>query len=142
METRIKYIKKEKNGWCYAIQVRKWIFWKTIETYATFEGVERFLNILKDIDDFNSKPKPKSVNKAVYTGYGVRNVLSSGGSFWNLGFFTTYPKKTKHTSSGGIEWVDSCGHALPLISINLPKLFGKEGLEPMKLRITIEQIEE
>ena len=100
-----------------------------------------FLNTLKEIDDFNSK-KPKSVNKVVYEGYGVRNVLSSGGSFWNLGFFTTYPKKTKHTSSGGIEWVDSCGHALPLININLPKLFGKEGLEPMKLRITIEQIEE
>ena len=142
METRIKYIKKDKNGWCYAIQIKKWIFWKTIETYATFEGAERFLNILKDINEFNSKPKPKSVNKAVYTGYGVRNVLSSGGSFWNLEFFTTYPKKTKHTSSGGIEWVDSCGHALHLISIILPKHFGKEGLEPMKLRITIEQIEE
>lgn len=141
METRIKYIKTINNGWLYAVQVKKWLFWKTIVSYASFEGAERFLNTLKEIDDFNSK-KPKSVNKVVYEGYGVRNVLSSGGSFWNLGFFTTYPKKTKHTSSGGIEWVDSCGHALPLISINLPKLFGKEGLEPMKLRITIEQIEE
>lgn len=141
METRIKYIKINKNGWCYAVQVKKWLFWKTIETYASFEGAERFLNTLKEIDDFNSK-KPKSVNKAVYMGYGVRDIISSGASDWKLGFFTTYPKKTKRTSSGGIEWVDSCGHALPLISINLPKLFGKEGLEPMKLRITIEQIEE
>ena len=55
METRIKYIKINKNGWCYAVQVKKWLFWKTIETYASFEGAERFLNILKDIDDFISK---------------------------------------------------------------------------------------
>lgn len=142
METRIKYIKTTNNGWVYAVQVKKWLFWKTIESYASFEGAERFLNTLKEIDDFNSEPKPKSVNKTVYTGYGVRDIISTGGSDWKLGFFTTYPKKTKRTSSGGIEWVDSCGHALPLISINLPKLFGKEGLEPMKLRITIEQIEE
>lgn len=142
METRIKYIKTTNNGWVYAIQVKKWLFWKTIESYTSFEGAERFLNTLNEIDDFNSKPKPKSVNKAVYTGYGVRDIISTGGSDWKLGFFTTYPKKTKRTSSGGIGWVDSCGHALPLISINLPKLFGKEGLEPMKLRITIEQIEE
>lgn len=141
METRIKYIKTTRNGWCYAIQVKKWLFWKTIETYTTFEGAERFLNTLKEIDDFNSK-KPKSANKVVYTGYGVRDIISNGSPDWRLSFFTTYPKKTKRTSSGGIEWVDSCGHALPLISINLPKLFGKECIEPMRLKITIEQIEE
>lgn len=141
METRIKYIKTTNSGWVYAIQVKKWLFWKTIETYASFEGAERFLNTLKEISDFNSK-KTKSVNKAVYTGYGVRDIISNGSPDWRLSFFTTYPKKTKRTSSGGIEWVDSCGHALPLISINLPKLFGKEYLEPTKLRITIEQIEE
>lgn len=143
METRIKYIKTTNSGWVYAVQVKKWLFWKTIESYASFEGAERFLNTLKEIDDFNGKSNSsKSVNKVVYTGYGVRDIISTGGSDWKLGFFTTYPKKTKRTSSGGVEWVDSCGHVLPLISINLPKLFGKEGLEPMKLRITIEQIEE
>ena len=141
METRIKYIKTTKNGWLYAVQVKRWIFWKTIETYASFEGAERFLNTMKEIDDFNSN-KPKSVNKAVYTGYGVRDIISTGSPDWRLSFFTTYPKKKKRCSTGGLDWVDSCGHSLPLISINLPKLFGKECLEPMKLRITIEQIEE
>lgn len=141
METRIKYIKTTNSGWVYAVQVKKWLFWKTIETYASFEGAERFLNTLKEIDDFNSK-KPKSVNKAVYTGYGVRDIISNGMSDWKLSFFTTYPKKKKRCNTGGLDWVDSQGHAVPLVSINLPKLFGKEGLEPMKLRITIEQIEE
>lgn len=139
METRIKYIEKN-NSWYYAVQAKKWIFWTTLKLCSTWLDVENFFNEMKKVDDFNSKTK--SLNKVVYEGYGVRNVSSSGGSFWNLGFFTTYPKKTKYTSSGGIEWVDSCGHALPLISIHLPKLFGKEGLEPMKLKITIEEIEE
>ena len=138
METRIKYIEKN-NSWYYAVQVKKWVFWKTLKLCSTWLDVDNFFNEMKKVDDFNSKSK--SVNKVVYTGYGVRDIISSGEPYWKLGFFTTYPKKTKRCSSGGIEWVDSCGHALPLISINLPKLFGKEGLEPMKLRITIEEIE-
>lgn len=139
METRIKYIEKN-NSWYYAVQAKKWIFWKTLKLCSTWLDVENFFNEMKKVDDFNSKTK--SLNKVVYTGYGVRDIISNGEPDWNLEFFTTYPKKTKRTSSGGIEWVDSCGHALPLISINLPELFGKEGLEPMKLKITIEQIEE
>lgn len=139
METRVKYIKKEKNGWCYAIQVKKWLFWKTIETYATFENAERFLNILEQIDDFNNKPK--FLNKSVYEGYGVRGIFQSGRSYGSLGFFTTYPKKIEG-ADGGVDWSGPPGDVLPLIDIRLPKLFGKECLEPTKLRITIEQIEE
>ena len=142
MERRIKYIKKN-NSWYYAIQVKKWIFWKTIKICSTWLAVNEFFNELEKIEEYNNKNNnPKPVNKVVYTGYGVRDIISNGMADWRLSFFTTYPKKTKRCSTGGLDWVDSCGHALPLISINLPKLFGKEGLEPMKLRITIEQIEE
>ena len=139
MKTRIKYIKKEKNGWCYAIQVKKWLFWETIETYAAFEGAERFLNILEQIDDFNNKPK--FLNKSVYEGYGVRSIFPSGRPNSSLDFFMTYPKKIE-CKDGGVDWSGPHGDVLPLIDIRLPKLFGKECLEPMKLRITIEQIEE
>ena len=85
METRIKYIKTERNGWCYAIQIKKWIFWKTIETYTSFEGAERFLNTLKEIDDFNDKAK--SSNKIVYNGWAVRNVYENTGSAYSISFF-------------------------------------------------------
>lgn len=139
METRIKYIKTNKNGWCYAIQVKKWIFWKTVETYATFEGAERFLNILKDVDNFNVKVK--TLKKAVYTGYGVRSIYESGRPHSSLGFFTTCPKKVED-SDGGVDWSGPHDDVLPLLDIRLPKLFGKECLEPMRLRITIEEIEE
>ena len=138
METRIKYIKTTKNGWIYAIQVKKWIFWKTIESYATFESAERFLNILKDIDEFNSKTK--SLDKIVYEGWAVRNVSKRIGSHNRLEFFRSFP--TKSDSVGDVYWKNDYGSPFSDVQIRCDKLFGKECLEPMKLRITIEQIEE
>lgn len=140
METRIKYIKKEKNGWCYAIQVKKWLFWKTIETYATFEGAERFLNILKDIDEFNGKTK--SLNKIVYDGYAVRNVYENTGSALSISFFNSSVHKRNTGDTPVRRWADCNDNIVPTMEIKAEKLFGKECLEPMKLRITIEKIEE
>jgi hypothetical protein len=140
METRIKYIKTDKNGWCYAIQVKKWIFWKTIETYATFEGAERFLNTLKEIDEFNDKAK--SLNKIVYNGYAVRNVYKNTGIGYSVNFFESYPSRCKSDKQTEMIWRDINGSSTPTMEIKGKKLFGKECLEPMKLRITIEQIEE
>lgn len=139
METRIKYIKKN-TGWCYAIQVKKWIFWKTIETYVTFEGAERFLNTLKEISDFNSKAK--SSNKIVCDGWGVRNVYKNTGSAFSISFFETYPSRRKSDDKSERIWADINGSTTPAMEIKTAKLFGKECLEPMKLRITIEQIED
>jgi hypothetical protein len=141
METRIKYIKTTRHGWCYAIQVKKWIFWKTIETYATFEGAERFLNILKDIDDFNNKTK--SSNKIVYSGWAVRNVYKNTGTAYSISFFNSSVHKRKHNDDTHERtWSDCNDNIVPKIEIKTKELFGKECLEPMKLRITIEQIEE
>jgi len=140
MKTRIKYIKTNKNGWCYAIQVKKWIFWKTIETYASFEGAERFLNTLKEIDDFNDKAK--SLNKIVYNGYAVRNVYENIGIGYSVNFFESYPSRCKSDKQTEMIWRDINGSSTPTMEIKGKKLFGKECLEPMKLRITIEQIEE
>ena len=141
METRIKFIKTTRHGWCYAIQVKKWIFWKTIETYTTFEGAERFLNTLKDIDDFNGKTK--SLNKIVYNGWAIRNVYKNIGTSYSLSFFESYPKRIQVDEKNQIVWGDSINDtSTPTMEIRAKKLFGKECLEPMKLRITIEQIEE
>lgn len=60
METCIKSVKK-KNGWYYAIQVKKyflikkWTFWKTIKLCSTWLQVEEFFNEMEKIDDFNKK---------------------------------------------------------------------------------------
>lgn len=138
METRIKYIKKN-TGWYYAVQIKKWLFWRTIYTDAVFANVEKFIDTLAKIDEFNSESK--SLKTVVYEGYGVRNIFKSGRPNSSLGFFTTYPRK-KEDGNGGVDWLGPHDDVLPLINIRLPKLFGKECLEPMRLRITIEEIEE
>lgn len=137
METRIKYIKTTKNGWLYAIQVKKWIFWKTIETYATFEGAERFLNTLEEIADFNDKIK--SLDKIVYDGWAVRNVFKNSGPAYSIYFFKSLPNRRKSDNDSEIIWKDCNGNIQPTIEIKNKTLFGKECLEPMKVRITIEQ---
>lgn len=149
METRIKYIKKEKNGWCYAIQVKKWLFWKTIEIYATFESAERFLNILEQIDDFNSKTKssnkivPNSSSKIVYEGWAVRNIHNNGNLYSKVHFYTSYPSKKENPKLfNGTIWKDADGFIDPIVEIKGEKFFGEKCLKPMKMRITIEQIEE
>lgn len=138
METRIKYIKTSNNGWLYAVQVKKWLFWKTIETYASFEGAERFLNRMKEIDELNSKIK--SLDKIVYVGWAVRNVSKRLGSHKHLEFFRNFP--TKSNNDGDVYWKNDYGSTFSDVQIRCDKLFGKECLEPMKVRITIEQIEE
>lgn len=140
METRIKYIKKKNNGWYYAVQVKKWIFWKTIYTDAIFANVEKFIDKLSQIDDLNNKTK--YLNKIVYDGWAVRNVYTNVGISQLLNFFTSYPSVRKSDNKSEIIWADNNGNYIPTIEIRSKELFGKECLEPMKIRITIEQIDE
>ena len=149
METRIKYIKTNKNGWCYAIQVKKWLFWKTIETYATFEGAERFIDILSKIDDFNNKTNSsneivsKSLDNIVYEGWAVRNIHHNGDLYSKVNFYTSYPSKKENSNAfNGTLWTNANGYVSPIIEIKGEKFFGDKCLKPMKMRITIEQIEE
>lgn len=138
METRIKYIKKN-TGYYYAVQIKKWLFWKTIYTDAIFVNIEKFIDTLAQIDEFNSKTK--TVNKIVYYGWAVRNVYKNTGIGYSINFFESYPSRCKSNDSE-IIWKDINDNRIPLMEIKGKELFGKECLEPMKLRITIEQIEE
>ena len=141
METRIKYIKTTNSGWVYVVQVKKWLFWKTIESYASFEGAERFLNTLKEISDFNSKAK--SSNKIVYDGWAVRNVYKNTGPSYSISFFNSPVHKRKHDDNEPERtWADCNDNIVSIMEIKTKKLFGMECLEPMKLRITIELIVE
>ena len=149
MKTRIKYIKTTRHGWCYAIQVKKWIFWKTIETYTTFEGAESFIDRLSQIDDFNSKTNSsnkivsKSLNNIVYEGWAVRNIHNNGDLYSKVNFYTSYPSKKENSKLfNGTLWKDANGFIDPIVEIKGEEFFGEKCLTPMKMRITIEQIEE
>ena len=139
METRIKYIKKN-NTWYYAVQVKKWIFWKTLKLCITWLAVEEFFNEMEKIAVFNDKIK--SSKKIVYDGWAVRNVFKNSGPAYSIYFFKSHPNRRKSDNESEIIWEDCNGHIQPAIEIKNETLFGKECLEPMKLRITIEQIEE
>lgn len=139
METRIKYV-KEKNSWYYAVQVKKWIFWKTLKLCSTWLAVEEFFNEMEKVDEFNSKTK--TVNKIVYNGWAVRNTYKLTGISNRVSFFESFPKRCKGIDQSETIWKDSNDNRTPLMEFKAKKLFGKECLEPMKLRITIEQIEE
>jgi hypothetical protein len=141
METRIKYIKENTTAGYYAVQIKKWIFWKTIYTDAIFANVEKFIDTLAQIDEFNNKSK--SLKELVLEGYAVRNVYKNSGSSYSIGFYNSSVHQSKH-SDGKTErtWADCDGNVVPMMEIKAKKLFGMECLEPMRVRITIEQMEE
>ena len=139
METRIKYIKKN-NSWYYAVQAKKWLFWKTLKLCSTWLDVDNFFIEMKKVDDFNSKTK--SLNKIVYNGWAVRNVYKNTGIAYSISYFGSYPSRSKTADNSEIIWKDINDNRIPLMEIKSKTLFGKECHEPMKWRITIEQIEE
>lgn len=141
METRIKYIKKNPNEGYYAVQVKKWLFWNTIYTNTVFDNVEKFINTLSKIEEFNNKTK--SYNEIVYDGYVVRNVYENTGPAFSISFFNSSVHKHKHDDTTlKRTWADCNDNIVPKIEIKAKTLFGKECLEPMRVRITIERIEE
>jgi predicted membrane-bound dolichyl-phosphate-mannose-protein mannosyltransferase len=141
METRIKYINRNGTDGHYAVQIKKWIFWKTIYTDAIFANVEKFIDTLAQIDEFNNKVN--ILNELVYDGYAVRNVYKTTGPSYSINFFDSSVHISKH-NDGKTErtWADCNGNIIPMMEIKAKTLFGKECLEPMRVRITIEQIEE
>jgi hypothetical protein len=142
METRIKYIKKNTAGeGYYAVQIKKWLFWKTIYTNTIFANVENFIDTLSKIDEINNKTK--SLNKIVYNGYAVRNVYKNTGASYSISFFNSLVHKHKHNDNAPeVTWADCNDSTIPTMEIKAKTLFGKECLEPMKVRITIEKMEE
>lgn len=139
METRIKYIKKNLHEGYYAVQIRKWLFWRTIYTDTVFVNVEKFIDTLAQIDEFNNKSK--SLKEIIYDGYAVRNVYKNTGPAYSINFFESYPSRSKSDNKSEIIWKDINDNIIPSMEIKAKKLFGMECLEPMKVRITIEQIE-
>ena len=148
MKTRIEYIKKN-NLWYYAVQIKKWIFWKTVYTDISFANVEKFIDTLSKIDDFNNKTNSsneivsKSLDNIVYEGWAVRNIHNNGDLYSKVNFYTSYPSKRENSKVfNGTLWKDANGFIDPIVEIKGEEFFGEKCLKPMKLRITIEKMEE
>lgn len=136
MEIRIKeHMDDYKLG--YYVQVRRFLFWRNVSWHRNLDEAKRKVIELKELDKFNNS---QSANKLVYDGWAVRNI-GTLGPYISFGFFHG-SKPVKNSKGGQTYWEDSDGYYSPLIEVKTKKLFGKEFLEPTKMRITIELIED
>ena len=136
MEIRIKeHMDDYKLG--YYVQVRRFLFWRNVSWHRSLDEAKRNVSELKKLDKFNNT---QSVNKFVYDGWAVRNV-GNLGAYNSFGFFHG-SKPTKRNEGAQTFWENSDGYYNPLIEVKTKKLFGKEFLEPSRMRITIELIED
>ena len=136
MEIRIKEHMDDYNL-AYYVQVRRFLCWRNVCWHRSLDEAKRKVAELKELDKFNNA---QSANKLVYDGWAVRNI-GNLGSYNSFGFFHG-SKPTKRSEGAQTFWENSDGYYNPLIEVKTKKLFGKEFLEPSRMRITIELIDD
>lgn len=136
MKIRIKHIRRD-NRLNFAVQTKSFIFWKTFNVYSTIGEAENAVKSIKKIESINNNNDNKTL---VYNGWLARNVYDFGPAH-DINFFESYP--TKKCDGSKVYWKNGYdGSTMPKMEIKQKSIFGKECLEPMKVRITIEQIED
>ena len=136
MEIRIKE-HMDNYDLAYYVQVRRFLFWRNVCWHRSLDEAKRKVAELKELDKFNNA---QSANKLVYDGWAVRNI-GNLGAYNSFGFFHG-SKPTKRSEGAQTFWENSDGYYNPLIEVKTKKLFGKEFLEPSRMRITVELIED
>lgn len=121
----------------YYVQVRRFLFWRNVSWHRSLDEAKRKVSELKELDKFNNT---QSANKLVYDGWAVRNV-GELGAYNSFGFFHG-SKPVKKSEGAQTFWENGDGYYSPFIEVRTKKLFGKEFLEPSRMRITIELIED
>lgn len=133
MEIRIKE-RNKRNSLVYDVQVKRFLRWKTMETTPFLDKALEIFENLKKMDKANhSNPKVS------YLGWMVRNQYTSGISNY-LDIYAEYPNyqrgDAKYGMDGDVVWRGT--KICELRTTN--NLFGMLGLEPEKVKITIEKI--
>ena len=136
MEIRIKE-HMDNYSLAYYVQVRRFLFWKNVSWHSNLNDAKRKVAELNELNSFNNA---QSANKLVDDGWAVRNV-GELGTYNSFGFFHG-SKPTKTCKGSQTYWENGDGYYNPLIEVKTKKLFGKEFLEPSRMRITIELIED
>jgi thymidylate synthase len=128
----------EVNKAVYKVQVKRGLFWKTVEKYVHLEDAIKFADNLKKMDEYNN-PKPKNPTYT-FTAWATRNYDKRTGPYRCLGVFTNLPEK-KNTEYG-LQWHSDREGYIPFMEIRLEKLFGKENIsDPTRVKVTIEKID-
>lgn len=131
MKVRIREKRVIKNGVSYCVQVKRGLFWKTITTTYILNDAIKIVDDLKRMDKVNNP----QVEQLVMNGWMVRNQFRSGIGH-NLYVYSDKPTYKKDNNLDMIYWQGN-----DIASINTDAhLFGDMGLEPRRVKITIEKL--
>ena len=131
MKVRIREKRIIKSGISYCVQVKRVLFWKTIITTNVLDDAIEIVDNLKRMDKVNNTRG----EQVVINGWMVRDQFKSGiGSRLNV--YSNEPTYSKSIDCGDIYWK---GEEIASIKTDT-HLFGDMGLEPRKVKITIEKM--
>ena len=134
MKVRIKE-KSVKNAIHYCVQVKRCLFWKTVNISESLDSAMESYDSLIKMDGINNPPPPKEETESVVMyGWMVRNQYTSGIAK-NLNVYSDNPTYCRNRF-GDICW---SGNEIAYIQTS-KNLFGDLGLEPSKIKITIEKL--
>lgn len=130
MKVRIRE-KQIESGISYCIQVKRVLFWKTITTTNILDDAIKIVDDLKRMDKVNNP----QVEQVVMVGWMVRNQFKSGIGH-KLNVYSDMPTYNKDNNLDMIYWG---GKEIASIDTDA-HLFGDMGLEPRRVKITIEKL--
>ena len=131
MKVRIREKRVIKSGVSYCVQVKRGLFWKTIETTNVLDDAIKIVDDLKRMDKVNN-PQGKQV---VMNGWMVRDQFRSGiGHKLNV-----YSDKPTYKNNVDLDMIYWDGNEIASIATE-SNLFGDTGLEPRRVKITIEKL--
>ena len=137
MKIRIRE-KSVKNVIRYCVQVKRFLFWKTVNISESLDSAMESYDSLIKMDGINNPPPPtppKEENETVVMyGWMVRNQYTSGIAK-TLNVYSNTPTYSRNRF-GDICW---SGNEIAYIPTS-KNLFGDLGLEPSKIKITIEKL--
>ena len=131
MDIRIR-VKKLRHEIVYYVQVKRFLFWKTLAYGTTFKEIENIIEDLKKVNEINN-PKNK---KVVFGGWMARNQYENTGISSIIDVYSEYPEYKRSDDKKTIYW---SGNQIATIKTR-QQLFGEIGLEPHKVKITIEKL--
>lgn len=134
MKVRIRE-KSVKNAIHYCVQVKRCLFWKTVNISESLDSAMEIYDSLIKMDGINNPPQPNEETESVVMyGWMVRNQYTSGISK-TLNVYSNTPTYYRNRF-GDICW---SGNEIAYIPTG-KNLFGDLGLEPSKIKITIEKL--
>ena len=131
MKVRIREKRVIKSGVSYCVQVKRGLFWKTIDTTSVLDYAIKIVDDLKRMDKVNN-PQGEQV---VMSGWMVRDQFRSGiGHKLNV-----YSDKPTYKNNVDLDMIYWDGNEIASIATE-SNLFGDTGLEPRRVKITIEKL--